>query len=332
MSLNLLISTFVASGLDDSHGLFGSSHRSVRSLIFIREARGSLTARSAPSTASPPRTLPRALDEAARTLGHAAQNLPLSASRWVEVAQAARTIANGLQNREVSSCSLRDSKDPDEEVLDHADELRTALGRDTDAIASVGTLMAAALDAAPLEAKMELCRVVGNACFDHGKTTVIVSISSLGLALILPSVDENRKLVLDANIPLSISQLAESVTSSSSPTGQRRSLEIEELRMLRASVGALLNSSLKFGQSRCILHGRSREPPRAQYSETWMFDQILCGESSHAPRSSELCSLSSTTARSQVPRDRFISSELTLSENFLIELAGPTTTVTNGSV
>ena len=62
-----------------------------------------------------------------------------------------------------------------------------------------------------------------------------------------------------------------------------------------------------------------------------MFNQILYEESSHAPKSSDLCSLSSTTARSQVPRDRFITSELTLDEIFLIELAVPMTTVTNGS-
>jgi hypothetical protein len=62
--------------------------------------------------------------------------------------------------------------------------------------------------------------------------------------------DENRKLVLDANIPLRISNLIDSVTSlpTSDSNDRRKLLGVGELKMLRASAGALLNSSLKFGE------------------------------------------------------------------------------------
>lgn len=66
----------------------------------------------------------------------------------------------------------------------------------------------------------------------------------------LLSSDENRKLVLEANIPLLISNLIDSITSSptSDRDNRRKLLGVDELKMLRASAGALLNSSLKFGE------------------------------------------------------------------------------------
>ncbi|GAA5975022.1 hypothetical protein JCM5350_004548 [Sporobolomyces pararoseus] len=169
-----------------------------------------------PSTVgSPPRSLPSSLSHAAQLVQKSASSSSLSGEEWDQVAVAAEAIADGLKNH----------------------ELRTALGNETETLPSVGKLMERAIVEGSVKAKMELCRVVGNACFDH---------------------DENRQLVLDANIPLFISKIIDSVTRTSSlPSDEKRKLlRLEELRMLRASVGAILNSSLKFDPIRREL-GRS---------------------------------------------------------------------------
>ncbi|GAA5953033.1 hypothetical protein JCM3765_003039 [Sporobolomyces pararoseus] len=173
---------------------------------------------SAESTAggSPPRSLPSSLAQAAQLLRESAAASTLNEGEWDQVATAAKAIADGLKNH----------------------QLRSSLGDDTEALPSVGKLMELAVVGGSVKVKMELCRVVGNACFDH---------------------DENRQLVLDANIPLLISNIINSVTRTTnnlSNEEDRKSLTLDELRMLRASVGAILNSSLKFDPIRKEL-GRS---------------------------------------------------------------------------
>ncbi|GAA5898434.1 uncharacterized protein JCM6883_001021 [Sporobolomyces salmoneus] len=152
----------------------------------------------------PPRSLPLPLSQAAHSLEQSAQQTELTPEEWEQVASSAKTIADGLRSH----------------------ELRTSLGTETKAIPSIGKLMERGIDGS-VKVKMELCRVVGNACFDH---------------------DENRQIVLDSNIPLLISKIIDFVTLSSD--GQvdngRKALLIDELKMMRAAVGAMLNSSLKF--------------------------------------------------------------------------------------
>lgn len=65
--------------------------------------------------------------------------------------------------------------------------------------------------------------------------------------------DENRQLVLDAGIPELIMETIHTTTrwrGEQPDEGQerkRRLLRVEELKLLRAAVGATMNSSLKFG-------------------------------------------------------------------------------------
>ncbi|GAA5936520.1 uncharacterized protein JCM15063_001909 [Sporobolomyces koalae] len=151
-------------------------------------------------SSSPPRSLPSALSHAARSLVDFASRQTWSAEDEGPAASSAKAIADGLKN--------------------HA--LRTELGVGTGAIAAVASLLERATS---VKLQTELCRVVGNACFDH---------------------DENRQLVLDANIPLLIAALVARTTQADAAVPHRRRLTIDELKLLRASTGATLNSSLKF--------------------------------------------------------------------------------------
>ncbi|GAA5873186.1 hypothetical protein JCM16303_006965 [Sporobolomyces ruberrimus] len=152
----------------------------------------------------PTRNLPLNLAQAAQTLESSAAKTNLGQDEREIMASAAKTIADGLKNL----------------------ELRTSLGRETNALQAIGKLMLESLGSSSVSVKMELCRVVGNACFDH---------------------DENRQIVLDSNIPLLISKIIDSVTQGQgeASTG-RKALTVEELKTLRACIGAILNSSLKF--------------------------------------------------------------------------------------
>ncbi|CEQ41387.1 SPOSA6832_03091, partial [Sporobolomyces salmonicolor] len=85
-----------------------------------------------------------------------------------------------------------------------------------------------------LAARTELCRVVGNMCFDH---------------------DPNRQQTLDAGIPRSMARVLAGTTAleGRDAEGRQRELRVPELKCVRAAVGAMLNSSLKFDPIRCEL-------------------------------------------------------------------------------
>ncbi|GAA6003046.1 hypothetical protein JCM10207_001961 [Rhodosporidiobolus poonsookiae] len=157
--------------------------------------------------------VPSPVQAATEQLVAAAQSVDSApdAAGWSSVAQAGKTIADGLRS----------------------EQLRTALAQ-TGVLKAVGRLLGAAVRAADqggeemLRAKTELARVVGNMCFEH---------------------DANRQQCLDAAVPLSLGAVLSAllgVTEEGEKVEQQRVLRVEELKLLRAAVGALLNMSLKF--------------------------------------------------------------------------------------
>ncbi|GAA5878537.1 hypothetical protein JCM1840_005541 [Sporobolomyces johnsonii] len=146
--------------------------------------------------------------EALHTSAEHSTSASFTPVHWRHIAQSAKQIADTLRT----------------------EELRTSLGR-TDLLKSCGELLSAAVQLEgseeTLAARMELCRVVGNMCFDH---------------------DPNRQQTLDADIPRSIARLLAATIASEGPDAERRQREltVPELKCVRAAVGAMLNSSLKF--------------------------------------------------------------------------------------
>ncbi|GAA5826453.1 hypothetical protein JCM11251_002378 [Rhodosporidiobolus azoricus] len=140
----------------------------------------------------------------------------LRTADWTNVAKASKVLADGLRS----------------------EEIRTALG-EARLPQAVGDLLKAALrsvevkDGEPEEllgARIELARAVGNLCFEH---------------------DGNRQQCLDAAVPSSLAALLTAqleLLDEGEVTGvdQQRVLSVEELKFVRAAVGALLNMSLKF--------------------------------------------------------------------------------------
>ncbi|BGP16884.1 hypothetical protein JCM10213v2_004892 [Rhodosporidiobolus nylandii] len=129
---------------------------------------------------------------------------------WQAVAQAGKALADGLRS----------------------EELRTATG-EAGLLAAVGKLLDIAARADEREERLmagrtELGRVVGNACYEH---------------------DPNRQLSLDAGIPAALAAVLAKVlgmVEEGEKVEQQRVLGVEELKLVRATVGALLNMSLKF--------------------------------------------------------------------------------------
>ncbi|GAA5933038.1 hypothetical protein JCM1841_003223 [Sporobolomyces salmonicolor] len=163
-------------------------------------------------------SLPPAVLAAVKALHTSAENCT-SASfthvSWHHVAQSAKQIADTLRTA----------------------EHRSSLGR-TNLLKSCGALLNAAgqLEGSEetLAARTELCRVVGNMCFDH---------------------DPNRQQTLDAGIPRSMARVLAGTTAleGRDAEGRQRELRVPELKCVRAAVGAMLNSSLKFDPIRCEL-------------------------------------------------------------------------------
>ncbi|KAL8276235.1 hypothetical protein RQP46_011352 [Phenoliferia psychrophenolica] len=131
---------------------------------------------------------------------------------WEEVSRRAKDIADSLRT----------------EIL------RTELGK-SGLVGSCAALLPLSLApnaSATPRATTELLRVLGNLCFDH---------------------DVNRQLSFDAQAPAAIldvlatSLSPASTSSTSSPTS---TFSLDDLKLIRATVGALLNMSLKFNPIR----------------------------------------------------------------------------------
>ncbi|GAA6006995.1 uncharacterized protein JCM10292_003424 [Rhodotorula paludigena] len=166
-------------------------------------------------------TTPQTLRSAVDALVSAAKEASEPSFRpsdWAWVARGARQLADGLRS----------------------EDLRTAVGEIGSAITAVARLLAAAVQSAGgggaqlLSAQTELARVVGNLCFDH---------------------DANRQQVLDAGIPLLLAQLLARTLDIVDEEDEelkepQRRLSVDELKFLRATTGAFLNSSLKFDPMR----------------------------------------------------------------------------------
>ncbi|GAA5844501.1 hypothetical protein JCM9279_006325 [Rhodotorula babjevae] len=162
-----------------------------------------------------------AVQQLAALLDSASLTAPDSAA-WTGVARAGKTLADSLRS----------------------DALRTAAGQ-AGLVSAVAGLLARAVDARGggaelLSAQTELARVVGNLCFEH---------------------DPNRQFVLDAGVPLSLAKLLGRTLEvlpegEEVPEGGQRRLSIDELKFVRATTGALLNSSLKFDPMRRHLSRR----------------------------------------------------------------------------
>ncbi|GAA5872973.1 hypothetical protein JCM8547_003277 [Rhodosporidiobolus lusitaniae] len=151
--------------------------------------------------------------EATRVLAILVDNSQTDAVDWAGVARAGKALADGLRS----------------------EEFRTVLG-EAGAPAAVGKLLEKAVRAGEegqdgaelLAGRTELARVVGNLCFEH---------------------DVNRQLCLDADIPASLTALLAQLlglVDEGVAVEQQRVLSVLELKYVRATVGALLNMSLKF--------------------------------------------------------------------------------------
>ncbi|GAA5896449.1 hypothetical protein JCM6882_001016 [Rhodosporidiobolus microsporus] len=160
-------------------------------------------------------TIPQPLQAAAqelKTLAEQLKGVSVGATDWTRVAKAGKTLADNLRS----------------------EDLRTALGQ-AGLGQAVGAVLKEAVRAkgeggAELSARTEMARVVGNLCFEH---------------------DENRQQCLDAGVPSSLAALlsAQIELVEEEVVGlveQQRVLSVEELKFVRATVGALLNMSLKF--------------------------------------------------------------------------------------
>ncbi|GAA6043604.1 hypothetical protein JCM8097_008283 [Rhodosporidiobolus ruineniae] len=158
-------------------------------------------------------TVPTPLRSAAEQLERLASSTDgaaLSQESWDAVAAAGKVLADGLRS----------------------EDLRTALGT-TALLPAVGKLLASAVRADEAEgelvaARTELARVVGNMCYEH---------------------DPNRQQALDASVPLLLAEgLSETLglLEEGEKVEQQRVLSVEELKLVRATVGALMNMSLKF--------------------------------------------------------------------------------------
>ncbi|GAA5971141.1 hypothetical protein JCM11641_004159 [Rhodosporidiobolus odoratus] len=154
--------------------------------------------------------IPQHLSNAAEELTDKAGSTTLSSVDWTAIARAGKKLADGLRS----------------------EELRTSLGS-VDLLTAVGGLLHAAVRAEEgteelLNGQTELARVVGNMCFEH---------------------DANRQRCLDADIPLALAALLSrmlELAEEGEKVEQQRALRMEELKFVRATVGALLNMSLKF--------------------------------------------------------------------------------------
>ncbi|GAA6060054.1 hypothetical protein JCM10212_001051 [Sporobolomyces blumeae] len=160
------------------------------------------------AAAAPPRPLLDHLASAATALVELVDSSDSAQLNRTSMAKHAKTIADNLTS----------------------EELRTVVG-ETGVVSAIGRLfervaqLGSVEDGGVVAARTELCRAVGNLCFDH---------------------DANRQRTLDAKIPSLIALMIESTTAEREGQDGRRKLGMLELKLLRAAVGALLNSSLKF--------------------------------------------------------------------------------------
>ncbi|GAA5988181.1 hypothetical protein JCM10908_002098 [Rhodotorula pacifica] len=168
--------------------------------------------------------LPAAIAHAVESLKQNAEAGALEVSEWDEVANAGKTLADSLRSEELRTSTGETG------VLDACGALLRKIATKREADETTTQTSTGAI----LRAQTELTRTVGNLCFDH---------------------DGNRQRTLDAGIPLALAGLLSSILGcDEGPTriasNSPRELSLEEVKFVRATTGAFLNSSLKFDPMR----------------------------------------------------------------------------------